>query len=193
MYDGVQFGKFDNGKDLTKAISKYVKCSLDDVLFLCIGTDRSTGDSYAPLIGTMLKEKGYRNVIGTIDDPCHAKNLDEKIKEIPEEKTVIAIDAALGKFKNIGKISFNKGKLSPGAGVGKELTKVGDYSIYGTVNVGGYMEFQVLQNTRLSLVMKMAKETTLAITKAFPLIKEESRYTYNMKNKHAFKLKRLSV
>ncbi|MGB4312546.1 MAG: DUF1256 domain-containing protein [Natronincolaceae bacterium] len=33
---------------------------------------------------------------------------------------------------------------------------VGDISITGIVNLSGYMEYLVLQNTRLSLVMKMA-------------------------------------
>ena len=32
-----------------------------EILFLCIGTDRSTGDSLGPLIGYKLKEKGMRN------------------------------------------------------------------------------------------------------------------------------------
>jgi putative sporulation protein YyaC len=166
---GVQFGKFDNKNELSKAISKYIKQDLNDVVFFCIGTDRSTGDSYAPLIGTLLKEQGYTNVIGCLDDPTHAVNLDEKIAEIPEGKTIIALDACLGRIQNVGKISFNKGKLSPGAGVNKELTKVGDFNIQGVVNVSGYMEYQVLQNTRLSIVMSMAKETVNAIKHAFPL------------------------
>jgi putative sporulation protein YyaC len=167
---GVQFGRFDNNSELSNALNKYIKQDLEDIVFFCIGTDRSTGDSYAPLIGTMLKEQGYENVIGTIHDPVHAVNLDERIKEIPEGKTVIALDACLGRLKNVGTISFNKGKLSPGAGVNKELTKVGDYNIQGVVNVSGFMEFFVLQNTRLSTVMNMAKETVAAINQAFPLV-----------------------
>ncbi len=36
----------------------------------------------------------------------------------------------------------------------------------GIVNVSGYMEFFVLQNTRLNLVMKMAKQLASAIIQA---------------------------
>jgi len=36
------------------------------------------------------------------------------------------------------------------------LPPVGDMHITGIVNVGGFMEYFVLQNTRLSLVMKMS-------------------------------------
>lgn len=167
---GVNFGRFNNQDDLSKAVSKFIKHNLIDVVLLCIGTDRSTGDSYAPLVGTMLKEQGYSNVIGCIENPVHAVNLDEKIAEIPKGKIVIAIDACLGRLENVGTMSLNKGKLSPGAGVNKELTNVGDFNIQGVVNVSGFMEYFVLQNTRLSLVMGMAKQTAIAIQSAFPLV-----------------------
>ena len=49
------------------------------------------------------------------------------------------------------------GPVKPGAGVNKELPAVGDIHITGIVNVSGFMEYFVLQNTRLHLVMKMAK------------------------------------
>jgi len=47
--------------------------------------------------------------------------------------------------------------LKPGAGVKKELPVVGDIHITGVVNVGGFMEYFVLQNTRLHLVISMAE------------------------------------
>lgn len=45
-----------------------------EILFLCIGTDRSTGDSLGPLIGYKLREKGMKNarVLGTLEEPVHA-------------------------------------------------------------------------------------------------------------------------
>lgn len=181
---GIQFGRFNNNEELGNAIRKYIKHNLDDVIFFCVGTDRSTGDSYAPFIGTMLKEQGYTNVMGCLDDPVHAENLDKKIAEIPKGKIVIALDASLGKLKNVGTVSLNKGKLSAGAGVGKELTPVGDFNIKGVVNVGGFMEFFVLQNTRLNLIVNMAKDTVAAIKEAFPLtsVKDEINHYKLVKN-----------
>jgi hypothetical protein len=41
---------------------------------------------------------------------------------------------------------------------------VGDYHLIGVVNVAGYMEHVVLQNTRLSLVIRMADVITEALT-----------------------------
>ncbi len=132
------------------------------IVFVCIGTDRSTGDSLGPLIGTLLSERRQDSflVYGTLEDPIHAVNLQEKLEEIHQKHHnpfIIGIDACLGRLKSVGTIQLNEGPLKPGAGVNKELPDVGEMHITGIVNVSGFMEFFVLQNTRLSLVMKMAK------------------------------------
>ena len=53
--------------------------------------------------------------------------------------------------------------IKPGAGVKKNLPPVGDMHITGIVNLGGFMEYIVLQNTRLSLVMNMAETISSAV------------------------------
>lgn len=131
-------------------------------ILLSIGTDRSTGDSLGPLVGTRVSElaPGIIPVFGTLEEPVHAVNLKDKLLEIkrifPGQPLVIAVDACLGHLQNVGTISLGKGSLQPGTGVNKELPPVGDIFISGVVNIGGFLEFLVLQNTRLSLVMKMA-------------------------------------
>jgi putative sporulation protein YyaC len=132
------------------------------IVFVCIGTDRSTGDSLGPLIGTLLEEKDIApyHVYGTLDDPIHAVNMDAKLTEIKQKHFnpfIIGIDACLGRLKSVGSIQVANGPVKPGAGVNKELPEVGDMHITGIVNVSGFMEFFVLQNTRLNLVLKMAK------------------------------------
>ena len=134
-----------------------------DLIIMCIGTDRSTGDSLGPLIGYKL-DKGlrrYNNVFvhGTLDEPVHAKNLKDSIEYVYStyrDPFVIAIDACLGKLERIGYVTVGHGPLKPGAGVNKELPAVGDLHITGIVNLGGFMEYIILQNTRLNLVMRMA-------------------------------------
>ena len=53
--------------------------------FLCIGSDRITGDSLGPLIGHRLT--AYRGlgfyVYGTLDDPVHALNLSDRLQNDP--------------------------------------------------------------------------------------------------------------
>lgn len=132
------------------------------IIFICIGTDRSTGDSLGPLIGTLLSEKNISpfHVYGTLDEPIHALNLDGKLKEIQEKHKnpyIIGIDACLGRMKSVGIIQIGDGPVKPGSGVKKELPPVGNIHITGIVNISGFMEFLVLQNTRLSLVLNMAK------------------------------------
>jgi putative sporulation protein YyaC len=146
----------------TELISQMPVMASRPIVVVCIGTDRSTGDSLGPLVGTLLEEKPAEsfNVYGTLDDPIHAVNLDEKLREIKAKHFhpfIIGIDACLGRFKSVGSIQIGSGPVKPGAGVNKELPEVGDMHITGIVNVSGFMEFFVLQNTRLSLVMKMAK------------------------------------
>ncbi|MBO0958414.1 spore protease YyaC [Neobacillus sp. MM2021_6] len=141
------------------------------IVFICIGTDRSTGDSLGPLVGTLLEEKDLQSfyVYGTLDEPIHAVNLAEKLKEIQTKHVnpyMIGIDACLGRIKNVGVIQIGNGPVKPGAGVNKDLPEVGDIHITGIVNVSGFMEFFVLQNTRLNLVMKMAKTIAGGIYKA---------------------------
>jgi putative sporulation protein YyaC len=134
-----------------------------DLVIMCIGTDRSTGDSLGPLIGYKLQRilKRYQNVFvhGTLDDPVHAKNLKASIDFVYnsyKKPFVVAIDACLGKVERVGCINMSHGPLRPGAGVNKDLPPIGDIHVTGIVNLGGFMEYIVLQNTRLSLVMKMA-------------------------------------
>lgn len=139
---------------------------------ICIGTDRSTGDALGPLVGQHLAATALPNlrVIGTIEHPVHASNLQETLKEIEpylRDSFTIAVDACLGKPENIGSIAVGRGPLRPGAGVNKSLPSVGDVYVTGTVNVGGIMEYLVLQNTRLSLVMKMAQTIASGLQRAF--------------------------
>ncbi|MGE5679172.1 MAG: spore protease YyaC [Pseudomonadota bacterium] len=134
--------------------------SYSDIVIICIGTDRATGDCLGPLIGYKVKDMKYENVhvYGTLDEPVHAKNLGEYMQQLDkyEKPFVIAIDACLGRLERIGFINIKDGPLSPGSGVNKNLPAVGNINITGIVNVGGFMEIMILQNTRLSIVMNMA-------------------------------------
>jgi putative sporulation protein YyaC len=130
-------------------------------ILLCIGTDRSTGDCLGPLVGSKISEKqqDFFIIYGTLDNPVHASNLKEVLDEINllyREPFIIAVDACLGKHENIGCVTIGNGSLLPGASVNKELPPVGHIHITGIVNMGGFMEYFVLQNTRLNLVMKIA-------------------------------------
>lgn len=144
-----------------------------EIVIVCVGTDRSTGDSLGPLVGTHIENKVAKHVhvYGTLDEPVHGANLPERMDYINKKHRsalIIGVDASLGTSSRIGMITLQNKHLSPGEGVKRtDLPKVGDYSIVGIVNVSGIMEYFVLQNTRLSFVMKISNVISEAILKVF--------------------------
>ena len=131
------------------------------VMFLCIGTDRSTGDSLGPLVGHKLRARKLRRaaVIGTLDRPVHAMNLDLYSRYIRlnyPDYVVVAIDASVGSSDHVGYATLGRGALKPGLGVSKELEAVGDISITGIVGGCGNYDPVMLQSVWLSMVMQMA-------------------------------------
>jgi len=160
------FKKFTDA--LYTLISSSINNDYGSIVFICIGTDRSTGDSLGPLIGYKLGDLRYKNVhvYGSLDEPVHAKNLNrvmERISSCYDRPFIVAIDACLGKMDHVGFIALGQGSIKPGSGVKKDLDPVGDIYITGIVNFGGFMDYLILQNTRLSIVMKMADIISLGI------------------------------
>jgi len=153
----------------------------ENLVFCCIGTDRSTGDALGPLVGEYLNN--YHSfpykVIGTLENPLHALNLHENIEELQQctpAPFVVAIDACLGQNVKVGEIILQNGPLLPGKAVKKELPPIGDLAIKGIVNIGGFMEMLVLSNTRLHLTYSMSQKIARALVLA------AQRYT--LKNIH---------
>ncbi|MBS6601402.1 MAG: spore protease YyaC [Clostridium sp.] len=157
-------------------VEKYLSNNLKNIInskraiiFLCIGTDRSSGDSLGPLIGYKLKSiknsKFY--IYGSLENPIHSLNIEQIIEKIYasfKDPFIIAIDASLGDAKNVGKIFIEKKPLYPGAALNRTLTPIGHISIVGVVNVLSKSEFIILQNTRLYTVMTLADSISQGIS-----------------------------
>lgn len=147
---------------------KWVKGGLDvdsEVVFFCIGTDRVIGDSLGPIIGSLLVDKfgsevvygdlfnnvTYENIISTLD----------KINTKYENPYIVAIDAALSSSENIGKIFVDDG-IDFGDSLGKKVDKVGDLGVKVVVGKdynNPNLNFNVLQNIPLSMILKLSKKT----------------------------------
>jgi putative sporulation protein YyaC len=140
----------------------------DNTVFVCIGSDLSIGDSVGPIVGTKLDQLGF-HVLGTLENPLHGLNMKERLGEFlpTNKKTVIAIDACIGTKAEVGKYEVKKGPIHPGAGLGKNLRKVGDFSIGAVVCSSGPFEFLRPQTIRLSFVMNMAEQIVLDINRFF--------------------------
>lgn len=141
-------------------LSEVLKNTMDnDTIIVCIGTDRVIGDALAPVVGTMLKSRGFRYpVYGTLDRPIHALNIYESIDIVKRKhpnSTIIAIDACLGKKESVGNVAIRNTAIKPGKGVGKNLPEIGDYSITGIV--GEINNTRDFNNIRLDFIMNMAE------------------------------------
>jgi putative sporulation protein YyaC len=141
----------------------------EELTFLCIGTDRSTGDSLGPWVGTLLLEQGFTRVIGTLEFPCDADNLPKLVPKLAEMGTIVAIDACLGRPENVGSYLVKKGPLIPAQSVGKGFAEMGTYSIAGIVNAVSPKPYWTLQSTSLYRVMGMAKEIAESISNQWRL------------------------
>ncbi|GAA0137333.1 hypothetical protein YSY43_41740 [Paenibacillus sp. YSY-4.3] len=143
------------------------KHPLDHVTFLCIGTDRSTGDALGPLVGTRLEELGFPSVVGSLRHPCDADNLVHRMNAIPKDHVIIAIDACLGVPASVGSFIVSGKPLLPAQSVGGGLPEAGHYSIAAVVNVNGPKPYWTLGMTSLYKVMQMADEIVRAAAYGF--------------------------
>lgn len=139
-------------------------------IYLCIGSDRVTGDALGPLVGTLLCQAcPTLSVIGTLSSPVHALNLKATMDYLQQnypDHPVVAIDASLGTRAHQEYFTIGAGSLEPGAGVNKLLGCAGDLYITGIVGPSGPLSQLTLQTVRLSLILSLAFTISTAITNA---------------------------
>lgn len=157
--------------EMSSLLRTLCKASKSDIVFLCIGSDRSTGDSYGPFVGTMLKEQNFPfHVFGTIAEPVHALNLKTVLEEIHlqfKNPIIFGVDACLGDGHQIGSIILKDGPLTPGYAINNMLPAVGNYHLKGIVN---YLDpdspIKSLNSTRLDTVMSLARTTSTILLRS---------------------------
>ena len=115
---------------------------------VCIGTTKAIGDSVGPLVGTALHSllKDYDvNIIGTVDDQVNGATLFEKLKEVRQGSTIIAVDAAITTDNSlIGTYERIEGSLHPGAGIDKVTTDIGNISYKAYVMSADVPEYMIM-------------------------------------------------
>ena len=126
-----------------------------DIILVCIGSDRATGDCLGPIVGHKLARfcnthKNSLHLFGTLEQPIHAKNLEATLQFIHscyKNALIIAIDASLGVVEHVGYITLGEG----------------DIFITGIVNLSGFGSQMLLQTTHLNLVMQLADFISLGL------------------------------
>ncbi|WP_413299472.1 spore protease YyaC [Bacillus sp. 1P10SD] len=143
------------------------------VLVACIGSNRISGDSLGPFVGTLLNNSysNHLSVIGNLQNPLDAATLIPELSRfvIPQNSFVIAVDSVIGSVDFVHTIIVREGLLQPGAGLDKTLPPMGDCSIMGvTIDRESAIEDSLIY-TNLHIVYKMATNIAKGISLAVRL------------------------
>ena len=105
------------------------------IVFVNIGTEKCIGDSFAPMLGSMLQDKlDIIKVYGTLDKTVNGINIVDKMKVINDKHKndfIIGVDAAFSTREE----SYNQDfmiyeeSFIAGAGLNKDLPEVGHVCI----------------------------------------------------------------
>lgn len=152
---------------LATALEEALHAFRNRTAVICIGTDSSIADALGPLVGTMLYEGGTKlPVYGTLERPVHARNFEERLRQIKAQVPgyfIIAVDASLGRSGEVGRVELKSGGLVPGRALHKKLPLIGDISVLGKVGVlKGWGNISTEQ-VRLGMVYRMARVIADAI------------------------------
>lgn len=150
-------------------ILSYAYSNKIQIIFYFIGTDRCTGDALGPIVGEFFRNTTYNGVLfyGSLDKPMHAENIEDIISyNRDKDSLVIAVDASLGRLKDVGKVIIQDKPMYPGAALNKSIPPIGNYSITGIVNIYDKFDFIILQNTRLNTVFTLANFISKGINQA---------------------------
>ena len=124
-----------NEKYLKNAIGEKLSKALRGIvpIIVCVGTDAVIGDSFAPIVGTILKQKRPDLfVYGSLDKTITAKDVKAVcsfLSGVHKADKILVIDAAVGEKDDVGKIKIESGAIRPGLGANKSLPALGDVSL----------------------------------------------------------------
>jgi putative sporulation protein YyaC len=144
-----------------------------EIVMICIGTNRYSGDALGPLVGSRLSERleghPHIHIYGTLDKPVHALNLQKTLSHLAamhKQAYIIAVDACLGQFYKIGTLQLVEEPLQPGASLNKQLPPIGHIHIKGIINNYGPLNHKVLEHTSLTFVQEMSAVISRILVKA---------------------------
>ena len=156
------------------------------IVLVNIGTEKYIGDSFAPLLGSMLMNQiSIIKVYGTLNDTINGINLSNKIEYINkmhENDFIVGIDCAISNsYENCQKdfVILNE-PLVPGEGVDVELPKVGSICIHFCIASESGDIFEDLKRPTIKDIYNRSKQAAEFI---FDLDDELSRIKIYMDNK----------
>lgn len=119
----------------SKVVKKYKNELYSEMIFLCIGTSKVSGDSFGPLVGNKLKQRINNRkiiVLGDLENNIDASNIEKSIEVIKtkyKKPLVISVDAALSRKEDIGKINIYPYGVKIRKAIENQNGGIGDLSI----------------------------------------------------------------
>lgn len=147
------------------------KCEAkENVVVVCIGSEKIAGDSLAPLVGDELRERyAVKNfVYGTTDESINGRNYDEWLEfilKVHKGAKILAVDAGLGAVASVGKIRLTAGVVPKKAVTGGGKA-VGDAGIVGIVGEVSDNPLGALLTVSADEVQNMAEKIAFVIFSA---------------------------
>lgn len=135
---------------------------------VCFGTTSVSGDSFAPIVGSILKNQKNVDcfVYGDIDSPIdakHAKEAIEHIEQVHKDSLIIAVDACVGRQDAVGKIRVKPGGVRPAEAIKSPSQSFGDIGILAVVAKISSDALSELMMTSQIFVNDLAKKTAVLI------------------------------
>lgn len=143
-----------------------------ELLFLCIGSEKISGDSVGPIVGSILKNR-YKlpcPILGTEDKPVNGVNLPhyiENIRTVFPNHRIIAIDSAVGSKKDMWTIKIKKGGVVAGGAITSKNPRIGDIGILAVVGEKNDDVLSTLLQAPLDRVERIAERIAKTIYNVF--------------------------
>lgn len=108
-----------------------IKATGKPVVIMCVGTDRHVWDSIGPMTGSLMGNDYV--IFGDLNNPVTALNVEgteRMIRRNYPDHLLVVVDASICDEEKYHKqVEIKKGGIKPGEGAGKDLCRIGDYSI----------------------------------------------------------------
>lgn len=142
---------------------------------VCIGTDKISGDSLGPIVGSLLRERYALPcpVYGVEGRTVNGLNLPDYQRLLAcrhPDSAIIAVDAAVGEPHEVGTYKVRQGGVKAGGALGRD-DPIGDIGILGVVGLKGGDALSTLMAVPYQEVLALAD---LIAAKIFQVLQREN-------------------
>lgn len=116
-----------------------------EIVYVCIGSSKIIWDSVGPRVGTLLKNE-MNNVIGDMKINFSCKKDYILNYNYLKNKYIVAIDSAFINKKIKEEIFITNKSIIMGAGINKNIGKIGDLSIKAIINKKDFKNEKKINN-----------------------------------------------